>query len=180
MSNNIKLVVCGGGGGSHAMAGIAACDPGIEVRVLTLFQDEAERFTNELKKHDFSLLYHHHGKLEEPVTTSKKFMVTKKPEEAIPGCDVIALVLPAFAHAMYLKAVAPFLEPGMIIAGLPGQPGFGVWSQGYSEGKNQALYNWFIWVTTMGVSGEGVWKVSRHSGGKRNNAWCCTSWTKPP
>lgn len=123
-NNNIKLVVCGGGGGSHAMAGIAACDPGIEVRVLTLFEDEAERFTNELKKHDFSLLYHHQGKEEEPVTTCKKFMVTKKPEEAVPGCDVIALVLPAFAHQMYLKAVMPFLEPGMIIAGLPGQPGF--------------------------------------------------------
>ena len=124
MSGKMKLVVCGGGGGSHALAGIAACDPDIEVRVLTLFEDEAERFTNEQQKHDFSVFYHHHGKEVKTAKPPKKFVITKKPEEVVPGCDVIVLVLPAFAHEKYIKAAFPFLEPGMIIAGLPGQPGF--------------------------------------------------------
>ncbi len=41
----VKALICGGGNGAHVMAGIAASQPDVEARVITLFADEAERWT---------------------------------------------------------------------------------------------------------------------------------------
>ncbi len=51
-------------------------------------------------------------------------MITKDPVKAAKGCDVVLLAVPAFAHQQYLEELAPHLEPGTIIVGIPGQPGF--------------------------------------------------------
>ena len=55
MSEKLTVCVCGGGNGAHAMAGLAAAHAQTEARVLTLFQDEAERWTNLLKDGDFKI-----------------------------------------------------------------------------------------------------------------------------
>jgi len=119
----VKLVICGGGNGAQAWSGIASSQPNTEVHVLTLFQDEAQRWSDALQKGDFTVsLYEHgekHGELK-----SKPTLVTKDPSKAIPGTDVIVFVMPAFAHENYLQAIKPYIEPGMILAGLPGRPGF--------------------------------------------------------
>lgn len=39
------------------------------------------------------------------------------------GVDIIAFVLPAFAHQVFLEALKPYIEPGVIIVGLPGASG---------------------------------------------------------
>ena len=45
----INLLICGGGSDAHAFAGIASSREGIEVRVLSLYQDEAERWSSALQ-----------------------------------------------------------------------------------------------------------------------------------
>ena len=51
-------------------------------------------------------------------------MITADPQKATRDCDLVLLVVPAFAHQKYLEELAPHLQPGTIIVGLPGQPGF--------------------------------------------------------
>lgn len=40
----LKVCICGGGNGAHALAGLAAAHAQFESRVLTLYQDEASRW----------------------------------------------------------------------------------------------------------------------------------------
>src|SRR5205823_3409429 len=49
---------------------------------------------------------------------------TSDPEQAAQGCDVVILALPAFLHRRYLTSLAPHLENGCLVVGLPGQCGF--------------------------------------------------------
>jgi len=123
MSEPTKLVICGGGNGAQAWSGIASSQPSTEVRVLTLFQDEAQRWSDALQKGDFTVSLYKDEKVYAQLKTKPK-LVTKQPEQVIPGCDVIAFVMPAFAHEQYLNAIKPYIEPGMILVGLPGQSGF--------------------------------------------------------
>ncbi len=127
----VKVLICGGGNGAHVWAGIAASQPGVESRVLTIFADEAERWTNAMKESDFTVIVHSRG--EEPTKlTTKPTIVSKDPAAVMDGIDIICFALPAFAHDSYLQALKPFARPGLVLAGVPGQPGFefaihGIW-----------------------------------------------------
>jgi len=55
---------------------------------------------------------------------TKPKIVTHEPAKILPGCDVIVFVLAAFAQEKYLKVIKLYVEPGMILIGLPGQAGF--------------------------------------------------------
>ena len=121
-SDSVKLLICGSGNGAHAFAGIASSHPGTEVRVLSLYQDEADRWSKALETTDLEITCHRRD--QEPcVIRSKPALITKNPEEAVRGVDVIAFVLPAFAHQVFLEELQPFIEPGVIIVGLPGASG---------------------------------------------------------
>lgn len=120
--SNIKLLICGSGNGAHAFAGIASSQPGTEVRVLSLYQDEAERWSKTMETADLEIMCHRRDQ-EPQVIRSKPALITKNQEEAARGVDVIAFVLPAFAHKVFLEALKPYIEPGVIIVGLPGASG---------------------------------------------------------
>ncbi|XP_031563177.1 tauropine dehydrogenase-like [Actinia tenebrosa] len=122
-SKPTKLVICGGGNGAHAWAGIASSQPDTDVCVLTLSHDKVERWSNSLKEHDFTVNLYSKGECYKKLKTKPR-LVTKKPEEVIPGCDVIGLVMAAVVHEKYLEAMKPFIEPGMVLVALPGQSGF--------------------------------------------------------
>lgn len=121
-SDSVKLLICGSGNGAHAFAGIASSHPETEVRVLSLYQDEAERWSKALQTTDLEITCHRRDQ-EPSVIRSKPALITKNPEEAVRGVDVIAFVLPAFAHQVFLEALEPYIEPGVIIVGLPGASG---------------------------------------------------------
>ena len=120
--STIKLLICGSGNGAHAFAGIASSHSGTEVRVLSLYQDEAERWSKIMQTADLEITCHRRDQ-EPHVIRSKPALITKNPEEAVRGVDIIAFVLPAFAHQVFLEALKPYIEPGMIIVGLPGASG---------------------------------------------------------
>ncbi|KAJ7384060.1 hypothetical protein OS493_024074 [Desmophyllum pertusum] len=57
-SDNIKLLICGSGNGAHAFAGIASSLKGTDVRVLSLYQDEAERWSAAMQKRELEVTLH--------------------------------------------------------------------------------------------------------------------------
>lgn len=119
----IKLLICGSGNGAHAFAGIASSLTGTDVRVLSLYQDEAERWNAAMQNKDLEVTLHRKGK-EPSYVLSKPALVTKNPEEAVQDIDIVVFVLPAFAHQVFLDALKPHIKPGTILVGLPGEPGF--------------------------------------------------------
>ncbi|XP_022800209.1 uncharacterized protein LOC111338068 isoform X3 [Stylophora pistillata] len=119
----IKLLICGGGSDAHAFAGIASSQKETEVRVLTLYQDEAERWSSAMQTQDLEIKVHHKGQ-EPTFIKSKSVSITKNPDEALRDIDFVVFVLPAFAHEDYLIALKPYINPGMTLIGFPGGPGF--------------------------------------------------------
>lgn len=121
--NKLKVLVCGGGNGAHCLAGLSASNPDVETRVLTLFADEAERWSKILQTNDLTVtMVNSDGSSGE--IKSKPTLVTKDPKEAASGADVIFLVVPAFAHEQYLRGISHFVGDNTLIVGLPGQAGF--------------------------------------------------------
>ena len=123
MAKPLKICVCGGGNGAHVMAGLAASRPDTEVNVLTLFKDEAERWSKAIENSDMTVKVINKDDSVSEVK-SKPAVVSKDPSAVIPGSDILILIVPAFAHEEYLKAVAPHIDKKTVIVGLPGQPGF--------------------------------------------------------
>lgn len=123
MAKPLKICICGGGNGAHVMAAYAASREETEVNVLTLFKDEAERWSKAIEKSDMVVtVTNKDGSTSE--VKSKPAVVSKDPAVAVPGSDILILIVPAFAHEEYLKAVAPHIDKKTVIVGLPGQPGF--------------------------------------------------------
>ena len=122
MAEKCCLLVCGGGNGAHVLAGLGALDPNTETRVLTMFGDEAARWSKTMETHDFTVHFKFHGK-EADAVKCKPDVVSKDPAIA-KGCNLIVLVVPAFGHASYLQAIKPYVAPGTTIIGMPGQAGF--------------------------------------------------------
>lgn len=119
-----KVLICGGGNGSHCLTVLAASRPNIEVRVLTLYQDEAERWSKICEDNNgmtVSITYNDgtQGELK-----SKPNLITKDPKTAAKGVSVIFLTVPAFAHESYFTELAPYIGPNTLIVGLPGRAGF--------------------------------------------------------
>lgn len=121
--NKLNVLVCGGGNGAHCLAGLSASNPDVETRVLTLFADEAERWSKILQTNDLTVtMVNSDGSSGE--IKSKPTLVTKDPKEAASGADVIFLVVPAFAHEQYFREISHFVGDNTLIVGLPGQAGF--------------------------------------------------------
>jgi len=122
-SDITKLLICGSGNGAHAFAGIASSLKGTDVRVLSVYQDEAERWSAAMQKKELEVTLHRKGK-EPSYIVSKPALVTKNPEDAVRDVDIVVFFLPAFECRGYLEALQPHITAGTIIAGLPGHPGF--------------------------------------------------------
>ncbi|KAK3604495.1 hypothetical protein CHS0354_001175 [Potamilus streckersoni] len=120
----LRVCVCGGGNGAHMMAVLAASRPDTEVKVLTLFQDEAERWSKALEKGEMTIAYSKEDGKNQPDDHAKPAAVSKEASEVVPGSDIVLFIVPAFAHEEYLKAIAPYVNKKTVIVGLPGQPGF--------------------------------------------------------
>ena len=119
----VRVVVCGGGGGTHVVAGMASSRPDFDVIVLVLKGDKAERWTEIMRDDDFTVTVKSPTKQDQYIIQSKPSKVTNDPRDA-KNCDVIILCVPAFAHAQYLEALKQYVKPGVVLVGLPGQAGF--------------------------------------------------------
>ena len=114
-------MICGSGNGAHAFAGIASSLKGTDVRVLSLYQDEADRWSAAMQK-GLGVTLHKKGK--EPThIVSKPPLIAKNPEDAMRDVDIVVLMLPASRHQVYLEVLKPHIKPGTILVGFPGNPG---------------------------------------------------------
>ena len=117
------MLICGSGNGAHVLAGIASSLKGTDVRVLNLYNDEAEHWSAAIQQKEFDVTVHSIG--EEPKhILSKPARLKEEPENTIRDVDIVVLMLPESAHQFYLEALRPHIKPGAIIVGLPGYPGF--------------------------------------------------------
>ena len=156
----MKVLICGGGNAAHVMAGIASSQPDVEARVLTLYADEAERWANAMKDNDFIVTCQNPDG-SKTVINKKPALVTKDPAAAMPGIQIIVITVPAFAHGQYLEALEPYVQPGTVLVGLPGQAGFefavrGTWGD---KAKHCSLLSfeslpWACRMTSFGKTAE--------------------------
>lgn len=122
MAEKVVVLTCGGGSGAHCLAGLAATKPDIESRVLNLYCNKAEQWAAMSNLGLLITVRNDDGS--KHLIQSKPLMVTKNPQNAVTGVDYIFIVVPAFAHAQYLEAIAPYIDDNTVIVGLPGQSGF--------------------------------------------------------
>lgn len=78
MSVKRVILICGGGNGAHCLAGLASLKSNIESRVLTLYSDEAERWTAKLESGLLITVRNDDGS--ESLVQTKPSMVTKDPK----------------------------------------------------------------------------------------------------
>nr|CAJ43559.1 alanopine dehydrogenase [Sipunculus nudus] len=116
----VVALVCGGGNAAHVLAGMGASRPDTEVRVLTLYADEAERWEKALEGTTLCVT----SKPDKKSYTANPTKVSKDPAKVVPGSDIIMITVPAFAHAQYFSAIKPHMKEGVVIVGLPGRAGF--------------------------------------------------------
>lgn len=123
MVEPIRVLICGAGSGSHALAGIISMLPGVEVRVFIDKADKVCRWREQMNSHGLTVTVWNENN-DRVKFAANPFLVTDNPEEAARHCDLIILALPAFLHWQYLNLLAPYIEERAVIIGLPGQSGF--------------------------------------------------------
>ena len=75
-----------------------------------------------MKKHEFTVVVNKNDKHSN--VKAKPSVVSKDPAVVVPGAHIIIFSMPACFQAEYFEAIAPYLKPGTVIVGMPGQPGF--------------------------------------------------------
>jgi hypothetical protein len=119
-SHPLRVLVCGTGAASHVLASLISARPDVELAVFTRSREKARKWTNVQRHHRLTATI---GGGRDEITAGS-FVVTSDPEQAARGCDIVILSLPAFVHYSYLAELAPHVERGCVIVGLPGQCGF--------------------------------------------------------
>lgn len=123
MDKPTRILVCGGGNGAHTLAATAATLQNVEVNVMTLFSDEAKRWSETLGDDKILVdVTYSDGKKGELL--GKPRLITNDPAEAMKEVDAVFFVVPAFAHQQYFDAISKYMNPNTIIVGMPGQAGF--------------------------------------------------------
>ena len=122
-SEDIKILICGGGNGAHVFAGLSSQH--YTTCVLDLYSNEAERWNEAMTSSTSGFVVEEH-KADGSIVNikAKPFRVSKKPADVVPGSDIVIVTVPAFAHEQYLKAIKDHVTDGVYIVGFPGQAGF--------------------------------------------------------
>jgi hypothetical protein len=114
-----KVLLCGGGNAIHVLASMIGSRPDCDVSIFSTFPGEADRIRDAIPEKGIQCV----NDLGED-KYGKPVKVSDKAEEVVPGSDIIILAIPSFTHELYLRAVAPFVKPGVIIGAMPGEGGF--------------------------------------------------------
>ncbi len=140
MAAGLTLLICGGGNGTHVLAGLApTVEEFSEVYVLSTFADEAERIARAAATQNGEIHVRKHKEGpngEDVIVRGKPTKITNDPSIAAKA-DVIVFIMPAFAHGGYLKAIQPFIRKAggkasggrVILGAMPGQSGFEIQAQ---------------------------------------------------
>lgn len=122
-TEKLKIAICGGGNGAHCFATIASSRNNVEVNVLSVYKDEAERWVKATKDNMLTAFTTDSDGTTTNVS-AKPSLITKEPAIALKGTKIIFIVVPAYVHQIYLEIIYPYVQPDTLIVGLPGHPGF--------------------------------------------------------
>ena len=115
----MKILLCGGGNAIHVLSIYIGAQPSFEVNILSLYPGEADRLRDAMPKEGIKCV----NDSGEDVF-GKPITVSSDPAEVGPGSDVVIMALPSFAHELYLKALKPYLQIGIVLGAMPGEGGF--------------------------------------------------------
>ena len=120
----VKILICGGGNGAHVMSCVMSSRKDIQVNVLTVYQNEAEEWSSLMKDNDLTVTFKSGGPELDKSIKSRPSLITRDPAIASHDCDVIILVVPSYAHHVFLEVLRPYITDGMVLIGCPGHAGF--------------------------------------------------------
>lgn len=109
---SMKIAILGGGNGAHA----AACD--LTLRGCEVHLCEDERFVAKMQKVFDTKQIRYKGAI--GTGAADIHAVTTDLIKAVDGAEVIIVAVPAFAHSVYAKKLAPIVKPGQLVFVIPG------------------------------------------------------------
>ena len=112
------ILLCGGGNAVHVMAALFGSQ-GHKVRILSTWSDEAARLRAASEEKGITVKCDNGQEL-----VGWPEVIGKDPAVVVPGCDIVILALPAFAHEGYLKVIEPYVNKTLTVGAFPGQGGF--------------------------------------------------------
>ena len=115
----MKILLCGGGNAIHVLSSYCSSRDDTHVTVLSLFPGEADKLRDAIPDEGIRCI----NDLGDDVY-GKPDAIISKAEDVPKDLDIVVFALPSFTHEMYLKALKPYLKPGVTIGAMPGEGGF--------------------------------------------------------
>lgn len=115
----MKVLLCGGGNAIHVLSAYVSAQTDTHVTILSLFPGEADRLRDAIPEEGIRCV----NDLGDDVL-GKPNAVIDKAEDVPKDLDIVIFALPSFTHELYLKALKPYLKPGVTIGAMPGEGGF--------------------------------------------------------
>ncbi len=112
-----NITVCGGGNAAHVVIPLLKNEE-LNVKLYTPFANEIAKFEMGAAQGGIISRDNKKGRLERSPD-----IITSSPQVAAQS-DLVLLVLPAYAHELTLKALAPYLPSETIIGAIPARSGF--------------------------------------------------------
>lgn len=122
-TEKVNITICGGGNGAHTFAGISSMIPNASVTVLDVYENEAERWTNAMANHGFTVRFSDDVSIRQRLG-EVKFRVTDDVKSVVPNSDMLIICVPAYTHEIYLNLISQYVPDTCPVIGMPGQPGF--------------------------------------------------------
>lgn len=114
----MQITICGGGNGAHTLAGLMSAQPGLNVKVYSPFRNEVEQWQVGVAARGGIAVVSTAGTL-----VGRPQCISHDPAATMPGSQLVLLSLPAFAHHRMLSEIAPYLDDGAWVGGLPARGG---------------------------------------------------------
>jgi len=115
----MQVTICGGGNAAHTLAALISARQDYWVNIYTPLDDEVERWCQGIEAGGGITAISQDG-----VLAGRPQRVSDDPAAVVPGSRLVLLALPAFAHEIILKDIAPFLDDGVWVGALPARGGF--------------------------------------------------------
>lgn len=115
----MQVTICGGGNAAHTLAALISARQDYWVNVYTPLNDEVQRWRQGIKAGGGITVISQDG-----VLVGRPHRVDYDPAAVVPGSRLVLLALPAFAHEIIMRDIAPHLDDGAWVGALPARGGF--------------------------------------------------------
>jgi hypothetical protein len=115
----MQVTICGGGNAAHTLAALISARQDHRVNIYTPLSDEVQRWRQGIEAGGGITVISQDG-----VLVGRPHRVSDDPSTVLPGSRLVLLALPAFAHEIILRDIAPHLDDGAWVGALPARGGF--------------------------------------------------------